>query len=251
MSVTLADRVVLVTGAEGGLGRSIAVECARAGARVCVSGIDDAGLWETVAQVDALGMEPALGVRADVRVPDDMAAAIDSVVDAWGRMDAVVANAGVLRPQTAFTDTSDADWAATLDVNLTGVFVTCRAAAQHLVEQGRGGAILAVGSSMAIKPVPRAAAYVASKAGVHALMSALALELADHRIRVNTIVPGSTGTDRLRAIPGWAERAAAGAPLGELVEPEEIGRLAAFVLSDAVPHMTGSVLAVDSGRTSG
>jgi NAD(P)-dependent dehydrogenase (short-subunit alcohol dehydrogenase family) len=99
------------------------------------------------------------------------------------------------------------------------------------------------------RPVERAVAYVASKGGVHAMMEALALELGKHRIRVNTLVPGQTATPPLRAIPGYLEKAASVLPLQEVTEPEELGWLVAFALSDLTPHMTGSHLKIDSGRT--
>jgi NAD(P)-dependent dehydrogenase (short-subunit alcohol dehydrogenase family) len=132
-----------------------------------------------------------------------------------------------------------------------GTILTVSQGAKVLVEQRRGGAILAIGSSVAIRPSPSTATYSTSKAAIHAFMKVAALELAPHRIRVNTLVPGTTATPPLQKIEGFLDRAGAATPLGEVVSPEELGRYAAFVLSDTLPHMTGAMLIVDSGRTIG
>ncbi|MNL64054.1 3-alpha-(or 20-beta)-hydroxysteroid dehydrogenase [compost metagenome] len=97
--------------------------------------------------------------------------------------------------------------------------------------------------------MPGLMAYVAAKAGIHGMMRLLALELAPHRIRVNTLVPGTTATALAQSNPGHIERAAASLPMGEVAEPSELGRYVAFAISDALPHMTGAQLTVDSGRS--
>jgi NAD(P)-dependent dehydrogenase (short-subunit alcohol dehydrogenase family) len=138
-----------------------------------------------------------------------------------------------------------------IETNLTGTFLTVQAAARVLIAQGRGGSIVATGSSSVLRPAPRLSAYAASKGGVHAMMQAIAVELAPYRIRVNTLVPGTTATDATRALPGYLEKVAAALPLGEVVTTEELGEYVAFVLSDACPHLTGALLKLDSGRTIG
>ena len=160
----------------------------------------------------------------------------------------VVANAGVVA-LSPIEQIEFSEWERIISVNLSGTFQTIWQAAKILIRQGRGGSLIATGSSSAVRVIPNAVAYVASKGGVHAMMQALALELAPHKIRVNTLVPGQTATAPLRAIPGYLEKAAKDAPLGEVTEPEELGWLVALALSDLVPHMTGTLLKIDAGRT--
>lgn len=248
MSAPLAGKVVVVTGAESGIGRAIATVCAAQGARLCIAGIDAERLAETEALIAAEGEAP-LAVPTDITDPD----AIDRLYAATdarhGRLDGVVANAGIILHSGPMHETSLDDWDRTIATNLRGTFLTLRAGARYLVEQGEGGSLLATGSSTAVRPAAGGAAYIASKGAVHALMRAMVSELGPHGIRVNLIVPGQTATPPLQRIPGFLEQAAAKLPLGRVAEPEEIARLVAFALSDAAPSMTGALLTVDSGRT--
>ncbi|MEI9927519.1 MAG: SDR family NAD(P)-dependent oxidoreductase [Sphingomonas sp.] len=245
----LADKIVLVTGAASGIGRAIALTCAGQGAALCLADIDAVALERTRAEVDALGGAPALACETDIGDSAQIDRLFDAVHARHARLDAVVANAGIVAQSGAAHETSLADWERFLRINLTGTFLTVAAGARYLIAQGKGGCILATGSSTALRVMPGGAAYIASKGGVHALMQAMAVELGPHRIRVNTLVPGQTNTPPLQAIAGFRERAAAMLPLGEIAEPVELARLAAFAISDAAPHMTGSHLKIDSGRT--
>jgi NAD(P)-dependent dehydrogenase (short-subunit alcohol dehydrogenase family) len=119
-----------------------------------------------------------------------------------------------------------------------------------MMAQGNGGHLLATGSSTAIRPMPFMYSYMAAKAGVHQLMRALAVDLAPHNIRANTIVPGGSATPPVLAVSDYAERNFPSVPLKALVRPEEIAAIVAFALGDETPHMTGTLLKVDSGRTS-
>jgi len=242
---TLEGKTIVVTGAGSGIGRSIATACAAQGANVCVAGRRRESLEETVAQIDG----SAFACQTDVSRMDDLQRMYDATLERFGRLDGVVANAGIIAPSGPVHEVDPEQWAAFIDTNLSGAFWTVALGARILVAQGEGGSILAIGSSTAIRAGPGMAPYVASKGGLHAVMKVAALDLGPHRIRVNTLVPGQTDTPPLRAIPGFIERAAAMLPLGEIADPDEIGRYAAFVLSDAVPHMTGALLTVDSGRT--
>lgn len=246
----LAGKVVVVTGAESGIGRAIALSCAAAGARVLASGLVEAPLADTVARIRAAGGE-AHPFACDVRDAARLAALFGEAVRRYGGLDAAVANAGVIGSQQALVDLAPDAFRAMVETNLVGSFLTVQAAARVLVAQGRGGSIVATGSSSVLRPAPRLAAYAASKGGVHAMMQAIAVELAPHRIRVNTLVPGTTATDATRALPGYLEKVAASLPLGEVVTVEELGEYVAFVLSDACPHLTGALLKLDSGRTIG
>lgn len=249
MTQALAGKVIVVTGAESGIGRAIAVECAAQGARLCIAGIDAARLAETGALIAAAGAAP-LAVPTDITDADAIDRLYAAIAARYGRLDGVVANAGIILHSGPLHETSLTDWDRTIDTNLRGTFLTLRAGARYLVAQGQGGSILATGSSTAVRPAAGGAAYIASKGAVHALMRAMVSELGPHGIRVNLIVPGQTATPPLQRIEGFLEAAAAKLPLGRVAEPEEIARLVAFALSDAAPSMTGALLTVDSGRTS-
>jgi NAD(P)-dependent dehydrogenase (short-subunit alcohol dehydrogenase family) len=244
----LQDKTVVVTGAESGIGRAIALACAEAGARVCAAGLMAEGLKETVAKAQPRNGGRIVDFALDIRDPKQVAALFDFVLAELGPLDAVVANAGVIA-LGAFDEISLEEWERIVSVNLTGTFLTLSHAARVLIKQGQGGSLIATGSSTAVRAIPNCAAYIASKGGVHAMMQALALELGKHKIRVNTLVPGQTATPPLRAIPNYLENAAKILPLQEVAEPDELARFVAFALSDALPHMTGTLLKVDSGRT--
>lgn len=249
MTQPLAGKVVVVTGAESGIGRAIAVECAAQGAAVCIAGIDVACLAETEVLIATVGAA-TLAVPTDITDPDAIDRLYDAIEARYGRLDGVVANAGIILHSGPLHETSLEDWDRTIDTNLRGTFLTLRAGARYLVAQGQGGSILATGSSTAVRPAAGGAAYIASKGAVHALVRAMVSELGPYGIRVNLIVPGQTATPPLQRIAGFLEAAAAKLPLGRVAEPEEIARLVAFALSDAAPSMTGAFLMVDSGRTS-
>jgi NAD(P)-dependent dehydrogenase (short-subunit alcohol dehydrogenase family) len=246
--IDLRNKSIVVTGAESGIGRAIALRCASLGGMVCAAGYDAAGLKETVGQADLSNGGQIIDFQVDIRQPSAIEAMFDLTCERFGGLTSVVANAGVIS-LAPFEELTLAEWERIISVNLTGTFQTLWHAARILIKQGRGGSLIATGSSTAVRVIPNAVAYVASKGGVHAMMEALALELGKHRIRVNTLVPGQTATPPLRAIPGYLEKAASVLPLQEVTEPEELGWLAAFALSDLTPHMTGSHLKIDSGRT--
>lgn len=239
-------KVIIVTGAESGIGRAIALACADQGARLVLAGLDTAGLEETAALIPEADR---LVAPVDICDRPALAAMVRAAAARFGALDAIVANAGIALPKTPVLELADDAWDKVISVNLTGTWNTIIAGARLLVAQGRGGSIIATGSSTALRGMPGLTPYVAAKAGVHGLVRQLALELAPHRIRVNTLVPGTTATPLALALPGHLEAAAAALPMGEVVAPEELGRYVAFALSDALPHMTGSMLCVDSGRT--
>lgn len=248
MAGRLDGKVIAVTGGESGIGRAIALRCVREGASVMIAGIQDDLLPAVVKECKGPGKLAA--TRCDVTRKDQVDAMIDHTVRSFGRLDAAVANAGAFNDATAFVDYTLEEWHRVVGVNLTGVFLTLQAAARALLKQGGGGSLIATGSSTALRPNPMHVPYVASKGGVHLLMRALAIELAPHKIRCNTIVPGLTETAAATRNPGYIEQGLKIIPMGEIVQPEEIAAIVAFALSDEVPHMTGTLLKVDSGRTS-
>jgi NAD(P)-dependent dehydrogenase (short-subunit alcohol dehydrogenase family) len=237
----LDGQVVVITGAESGIGAAIATACATAGARVLCCDLEARGVAE--------GLKGAAFARTDVNDPGSVAAALATAEAQLGQVTAVVANAGHFGRPWPVEALPAEDWAATLALNLTGSFTTLQAGARHLIEAGRRGSLLATGSSLALRPQPQAHAYAAAKAGVHALVRSMALELGPRGIRVNAIAPGVTRTPATEAVPGYLEAAARDTAQGEVAEPSEVGALAATVLSESMPHMTGAILSLDSGYT--
>ena len=248
----LAGKVVAVTGGETGIGRAIVLRCAAEGAHVAAAGIQPDKLDEVVGRAEeAQSPGRVIAVPTDVRERAQIDALFERTVAEFGRFDAVVANAATFNPQTPLIDTDMADWHRVIAVNLTGAFETLQAAARVLLAQGEGGSLLATTSSTVGRPPPGVLPYVASKGGLALMMRSLAIELAAHKIRCNTIMPGLTRTPALDTYSDeYIETAIAAAPMGALVEPDELAGLVAFAISDEAPHMTGTVLKIDAGRTS-
>lgn len=244
----LAGRPVLITGAESGIGRAMAERCAAEGACVAIGALQ-ADLGEGVAAVIREGGGRALCIPTDTRDQASLDDAIGRTVEEYGPLYGIVANAGITAVLTPFVDLEREDWDRVIATDLTGTFLALQAGARRLVAQGSGGCMIATGSSTAIRPGVGRIAYVAAKAGVHHMVKALALELAAHRIRVNGIAPGLTDTPTTLGKEGYIADGLRIVPLGETVDAEELGALAAFILSDDARHMTGSVVVLDAGRT--
>ena len=246
MSNALAGRVAVVTGAQQGIGATIARAFGAAGAKVVVNWLDDrAGAEAVAAAIRAAGSE---AVTVQGSVTDR--AAIDAMLDAaegLGGVSILVNNAAVF-PRTPFLELTEADWDGVLNVNLRAGFVMAQAAAKRIVAAGRPGAIINLSSGAAYRGSPRGTHYVAAKAGVLGLTRGMAQELAEHKIRVNAIAPGLTDTAQPRFGMTEAEIAAKGAtmPLG-LLDAADIADAAVFLASDAAKRITGQVLHVNSG----
>ena len=247
----LSGKVVLVTGAETGIGRAIALRVASDGASVTAAGINTDGLGETKELAREAGADGRIQTMAvDIREDDQVQAMVDDTVAQFGRLDAAIANAGVMIERRPFIESTHEEWHHVLSVNLHGTFRTLQAATRHLRKQGQGGDLFVTTSSNAVRPGPQASSYVASKGAIHQMVRALAVELAPEKIRVNAIVPGLTLTPGTINRPGHIERGLKGVPMGEITMPEEIAAVIAFALSGEAPHMTGTDLKVDGGRTS-
>ncbi len=243
----LSGKVALVTGAQQGIGRAIAVALAGEGADVAVNFLDDREAGERVAGlVRGLGRK-AIAVEGDVARIRDVEAMVAAVGSALGPPDILVNNAGVF-PRSEFLELAEREWDHVLGVNLKGSFLCAQATARAMVAAGRPGAIVNISSS-AIRGDARGVHYSASKAGVLGLTRAMALALAPHRIRVNAIAPGLTNTAQPR-YGNTEEQIAARAreiPLGRMAEPEEIARIAVFLASDDAGWMTGELVHVNGG----
>lgn len=265
----LLDRVALVTGAASGIGRATAIALGRAGARVCVTDRDTAGAEAVAADVAALtegsprklSAAPAFGHRLDVTDESEWEAAMAAVLDRWGRLDVLVANAGI-SAAAPITDTSLEAWRRVTATNLDGAFLAVKHGARAMGD-GEGGSIVVVGSASGIRAAPGAAAYSASKSAVAMLVRSAALELADDGVRVNAVSPSAVRTPMWRAMPFFKEMIAEhgeegawavlahGTPLGRVAEPEEVADAIVFLASDAASYITGVELPVDGGYTAG
>ena len=261
------DRVALVTGGASGMGREASLRLAREGAAVVVAGLaDDQRGPETVAMIEAEGGR-ALYVGADVAREADCDAMAQAALDQFGRLDYCVAAAGILHARYVSGEIAPEDqnpdrsaghltnkplefWERVLAVNLTGVMLTNRAVAKRLIAQGEGGAIVNISSGAAKIPMRGSAEYSVSKAGVWMLTRCLALELAPHNIRVNTVAPGVIDTPMALAVSSDESRRQQlerTIPLGRLGEAEDIAEASLFLLSAQSDYMTGQIIHPDGG----
>ncbi|HEX9822746.1 MAG TPA: SDR family oxidoreductase [Methylomirabilota bacterium] len=245
----MAGKVAVVTGASRGLGRAMAVALAEAGADVALAARAKRELEETAHQAERHGVR-TLAIPTDVASYAAVESLMAQTVSALGRLDIVVNNAGVARV-APLAEASLDDWRATLDVNLSGVFHGCRAAAPFLIRQ-RAGKIINLASVLAAAGLPGYTMYAATKGGVISLTRALAVEWARHDIQVNAIAPGWFVTDMNEAAfadPRIHERLTRDIPARRTGRPEEIGPLAVYLASSGSDFMTGQTLFLDGGHT--
>lgn len=241
--------MAVVTGASRGLGRAIAVAFAAAGAHVALAARSRPDLEETARQVEVHGVK-ALVAPTDVARYDEVEALMQRAVGTLGRLDIVVNNSGVAKV-VPLAEATPEDWRAIIDVNLTGVFNGCRAAARHLIGQ-RSGKIINLASVLGAVGLPGYTLYSASKGGVIALTRTLAVEWARHNVQVNAIAPGWFVTDMNEAAfsnPHVNERLTRDIPMRRTGRLEEIGPLAVYLASPASEFMTGQTLFLDGGHS--
>jgi NAD(P)-dependent dehydrogenase (short-subunit alcohol dehydrogenase family) len=256
--MALEGRTVVVTGAGGGMGRGIAEAVAEAGAKVVVGDLALEPVQETARRIETGGGH-ALALVLDVTDPESIANAIAQAVRTFGRIDGWVNNAGILRMEAAL-DLPGADWEAQMRVNVSGLFSCCQIVARQIIAQGEGGAIVNVASNAGKVGYPNMAGYNAGKAAVINLTRSLAAEWATHRINVNAVCPGGVETPMLAAVAQWITERHGGDPgelvqrmvpaqLGRHIQPIEVGRVVAFLLSDAAAIIRGQSINVDGGDT--
>jgi len=254
----LAGQRALVTGANSGIGLAIAHALAEAGAKVAVNYVvGDEAATRVVENIREYG-GAAIAIRADVSREDEVQAMFRTMFDAWGSIDILVNNAGLQR-DAQLVDMSLADWNFVLGVNLTGQFLCAREAAREFIRRGvtpelsrAAGKIICVSSVHEVIPWAGHVNYAASKGGVAMMMRTLAQELAGYRIRVNSIAPGAIKTPINRMAwetPEAEQKLLKLIPYERVGEPEDIGRVAAWLASDEADYMNGTTLFVDGGMT--
>ncbi len=249
----LADRVALITGGTSGIGRATAALFALEGARVGLTGRNEARGREVVGQIETAGGK-ALFIRSDVRLAADCRRTVEETIRTFGRLDILFNNAGVFVPHTV-PDCTEEEWDETIDTSLKGTFLMSKFALPAMIARGRG-VIINNSSGWGLVGGDAAAAYCAAKGGVVLLTKAMAIDHGRHGIRVNCICPGDVETpmlpeDARRRGMTWEAylAGAANRPLGRIGQPEEIARAALFLASDDASFMTGAALAVDGGGT--
>ncbi len=246
MTGPLADKTVIITGAGQGIGRTFAHRCAADGANVVVLDVNTAAADRVAAEIS----DHALAVTADVADEQQVTDAFGHAVDRFGRVDALINNASIFATirMGPFEQITLDEWTGILRVNLTGVFVCCKAVAP-LLRAHQSGSIVNISSSTVLMGRRDYAHYVSSKAGVVGLTRALATELGDDGIRVNAIMPGSVETEIPRETVTTQQAAGivARQALHRRLSPTDIAGAAAFLVSDDAAMMTGQILVVDGG----
>jgi NAD(P)-dependent dehydrogenase (short-subunit alcohol dehydrogenase family) len=248
MELTLAGRNALVTGANGGLGSHFAQTLADAGANVAIAARRLDAL-DAVRDAIASRGGRVTPVALDVTKSASVEAAFDDASQALGPITVVVNNAGIAITKPLLEQT-EADWQQVVEVNLNGAWRVAQAAARHMVKHGQGGSIVNIGSILGLRVSSQVPSYAASKAALIQLGKAMALELARHRIRVNTLAPGyvETGINREFFASEAGQALIKRVPQRRIGKPEELDGALLLLASDAGSYITGAVLAVDGGH---
>lgn len=254
----LMNKIALVTGAGSGMGRASAILFSKEGAKISIVDIDSNTGQQTVESIKQEGGE-AIFVHADVSKSSDVERMIKSTLDTYGRLDILFNNAGIPMAFTPIEEVQEDLWDRIMAINLKSVFLGLKYAIPIMKKQG-GGVIINTSSIIGVRPRPRLNAYLASKAAVINLTRGVALELAEHNIRVNCINPVATDTpmfpkfiDDSGLVDEKFEEAKtqfiAGIPLGRLASAEDVANAALFLASDEASFLTGVSLDVDGGRS--
>jgi NAD(P)-dependent dehydrogenase (short-subunit alcohol dehydrogenase family) len=245
----LEGKTCVVTGASKGLGRAFALKLAAEGGDIVVNyNTGEARAAETVAEVEKLNRR-ALLVKADVSRKADVEMLTQKVIDAYGKVDVLVNNAGIFMVRPSFDLTED-EWDKTIDTNLKGVFLCSQIIGKKMAER-RTGAIINISSVVAFSSFPDRAAYCAAKAGVVSLTKTLAVEWSQYNVRVNCIAPAYLETERLKNEVRAGKRdmtpVVSRTPMRRLGKPEEAANVVAFLASDEASFVTGETVLVDGG----
>ncbi len=245
--MSMQGKVALVTGASRGIGRAIAVALCRAGATVVCTSTKEGGTQDTLAACEGLPGK-AIAAVCDVADAAQVEALAKGLLDAHGKLDVLVNNAGITR-DGVFLRMSEADFDAVLQTNLRGPFLVCKAFARAMAK-ARGGRIINIGSVVGLTGNSGQANYAASKAGLVGFTKSLAQELAGRGVTANCIAPGFITTDMTAKIPEDLKTGMLSQiPLGRFGQPEDIAEATLFLCSDAASYITGQTLVVDGGMT--
>ena len=250
----MSEKVVLITGASSGIGRATAKLFAERGASVVVAARRAKELAELVSEIEAKGGK-ASAVRTDVAKAKDTEQMVAHAIDTYGSLDYAVNNAGIEGQLSKITDLSEDDWDKVMNINLKGIFLSMKYEARAMTKQGKGGAIVNVGSVNSFLGFPTGSAYVTSKHGLVGLTTSVSAELASQGIRVNLLCPGVIDTpmhQRLRGVVGddiYDQALLPKVHLQRAGRPEEIAQSIYFLCSDAASYITGTTLTPDGGLT--
>lgn len=256
MKKRFENKVIIITGGAKGIGKACAIAFAQEGGQVAIADVDEEVGLETIREIEAVGGN-AIFVTCNVSKTDDVVGLVKKTVDAFGGVDVLYNNAGVVRYGNV-VELSEEDWDLQLNTNLRGTFLTCKYAIPEMIQRG-GGAIVNTASVQAFSSQEKVAAYAASKGAIVSFTTTVALDHAADNIRCNCIAPGTIDTPMLewgarkfnpdnpdQAIKEWGKMH----PIGRVGRPEEVAKMVLFLASDDSSFCTGSSYRIDGGLLS-
>ncbi|MBM08948.1 MAG: beta-ketoacyl-ACP reductase [Magnetovibrio sp.] len=242
------NKVVLVTGAQEGIGRNMALAFAEEGGKIAINWLDNRGKAEEVAEAAKnFGSQTEL-IQGNISKIHDVHKVVNSTFKTFGKIDILINNAGIF-PRVPFLEMDEANWDNVINTNLKGSFFCAQAAAKYMIKSGNRGSIINLASQAIQGHAPNSVHYTSSKTGIVGMTRAIAREIAHYGIRVNCIAPGLTDTAQPRYGHTEAElvEMAKEIPLGRLIQPEEIAKMALFLCSDHAKMITGQTYHINGG----